>query len=160
MRNILYALVYLGALFAANYSVYVFGPVSTPINAFLMIGLDLVLRDKLHDAYGFLGASALAVVAAAVTYAINPAAAGIAIASAVAFVCASLADGSIYQALRGKSFLTRSNASNVAGALTDSIAFPTIAFGAIMPEIVAAQLVAKVIGGFLWSLLLRKEASA
>ena len=33
----------------ANLSVAYFGPVSTPINAFLLIAFDLVSRDSLHE---------------------------------------------------------------------------------------------------------------
>ncbi|MGE5411289.1 MAG: VUT family protein, partial [Clostridiales bacterium] len=40
---------YLIAVVLANMTVYWFGPISTPINAFFLIGLDLTLRDKLHD---------------------------------------------------------------------------------------------------------------
>lgn len=158
MKASIIAAAYIGAICTANYSVHAFGPVSTPINAFLLVGLDLVLRDKLHDTYGFAGASALAAAAAALTYALNPAVATIALASAAAFSCASVADGSVYHCLRRKSFMARSNASNVAGALADSLVFPTIAFGAIMPEIVAAQFAAKVLGGLMWALVLRKGA--
>jgi len=42
-------LIFLLAIIAANLSVAYFGPVSTPINAFLLIGLDLSLRDHIHD---------------------------------------------------------------------------------------------------------------
>lgn len=158
MKTKIIAAIYVGALCAANYSVFVFGPASTPVNAFLLIGLDLVLRDKLHDALGFVGACALALAAAAISYVLNPAGASIALASALSFAAAGLFDGSVYQWIRRKSFMVRSNASNVAGALADSLVFPTIAFGVLMPEIVAAQFVAKIIGGLFWSLALRKRA--
>jgi len=150
------ALIYVAAICAANASVYTWGPVATPINAFLLIGLDLTLRDRLHDRYGLVGSSALALVAAGASYGLNPAGATIALASAVSFALASLADGSLYQALRGRNYLTRSNGSNTAGALVDSLTFPTIAFGVLMSEVIALQFVAKVAGGFMWSLLLRK----
>jgi len=39
----------------------------------------------------------------------------------------------------------------------DSLIFPTLAFGALMPHIVAMQFVAKVAGGALWSWLLNKR---
>jgi hypothetical protein len=35
--------------------------------------------------------------------------------------------------------------------------FPTIAFGVLMPEIVALQFVAKVSGGAIWSYVLEKK---
>jgi hypothetical protein len=52
--------------------------------------------------------------------------------------------------------LIRANGSNVAGSAVDSIVFPTLAFGAFMPEIVLGQFVAKFVGGFLWSLVLQR----
>lgn len=50
----------------------------------------------------------------------------------------------------------RVNGSNVPAALVDSIVFPTIAFGALLPWIVLGQFAAKVLGGFVWSLLLNQ----
>ena len=44
-----WAVVYIAALVTANILVAVFGPKVSVINAFLLIGLDLSLRDKLHD---------------------------------------------------------------------------------------------------------------
>lgn len=141
----------MGAIVAANYSVALFGPSVSPINAFLLIGLDLSLRDKIHDKYGFGFAAILTVIAAAVSYWLNPAAGMIAVASAISFLIANLADGSIYQALTNRTPLIKMNGSNTAGALVDSIVFPTIAFGSIMPEIMLLQFIAKVVGGALWS---------
>jgi hypothetical protein len=37
------------------------------------------------------------------------------------------------------------------------VVFPTIAFGGLMPEIVALQFVAKIGGGFIWSKILEKK---
>ena len=67
---------------------------------------------------------------------------------------AALVDWAAFARLRG-SWLRRANGSNVAGAAVDSLLFPTIAFGALMPHIVALQFVAKVAGGALWAWLLR-----
>lgn len=157
MRTAWMAVIYVVALCAANYSASMFGAGITPVNAFILIGLDLVLRDKLHDAYGFLGACGIAMAASAISWATNPAAATIAMASAASFATASIADGSVYHWLRGESYMVRSNSSNAAGAIVDSVVFPTIAFGVLMPEIIAAQFLAKCTGGFLWSALLRKR---
>jgi uncharacterized PurR-regulated membrane protein YhhQ (DUF165 family) len=87
---------------------------------------------------------------------LNPAAAQIAIASSVAFTLAALVDWAIFAKVTGTWF-KRSNVSNVAGAAVDSVAFPTIAFGVLMPEIVLAQFASKIVGGFIWSFLLRKK---
>jgi hypothetical protein len=40
---------YIAAITAANLLVAEFGPVISPLNAFFLIGLDLSLRDRLHD---------------------------------------------------------------------------------------------------------------
>jgi hypothetical protein len=45
---------------------------------------------------------------------------------------------------------------HVAGAAVDSLLFPTIAFGALMPHIVLAQFVAKVAGGAFWAWLISR----
>jgi uncharacterized PurR-regulated membrane protein YhhQ (DUF165 family) len=92
------------------------------------------------------------------TFVLNPAAGQIAIASAVAFTAAALVDWGTFARLRG-SWLVRANGSNVAGAAVDSVIFPTIAFGALMPQIVLAQFVAKVVGGALWAWLLARFMS-
>jgi hypothetical protein len=148
-------LIYIAAIVAANLSIAAFGPWVSPINAFLLIGLDLTLRDHLHDAWRgrqlWPRMLAMIAVAGAVSYLLNPAAGVIAIASMVAFCCANLVDAAAYHLMRGRSFLQRANYSNAAGALADSLIFPTIAFGSFLPEIVAMQWGAKVAGGALWA---------
>lgn len=150
--------VYIAAIVAANLTVAAFGPWVSPINAFLLIGLDLAIRDHLHDRWSGSGLwprmLALICSAGAVSYAINPAAGTIAIASVAAFCLSGAADAAAYHFLRNRSFMSRSNASNTVGAAVDSITFPTIAFGGLMPEIVALQFAAKVSGGVVWSYLI------
>lgn len=154
--------VYVAAIVAANLSVATFGPAVSPVNAFLLIGLDLSLRDKLHDRW--VGARlwprmfALIVASGAVSWLLNPAAGAIALASTAAFVVSGLIDAGAYHLLRNRPYLVRSNGSNAAGALADSLVFPTLAFGGFLPAIVAAQFAAKVAGGALWSLVLRRCA--
>jgi uncharacterized PurR-regulated membrane protein YhhQ (DUF165 family) len=79
----------------------------------------------------------------------------IAVASAVSFLVASVVDWSMFVKTTG-SWIKRANVSNVAGAAVDSLLFPTIAFGVLMPEIIALQFIAKVFGGAVWSFLLQK----
>lgn len=152
-------IVYLAALVSANLSIAYFGPWVSPINAFLLIGLDLSLRDKLHEHWKdhlWPKMFALISVAGAISFALNPAAINIAAASVIAFIAAGLVDAFIYQRLVAKRWLVKSNASNAAGAAVDSLIFPTIAFGSLMPAIVLFQFAAKVAGGALWSWVLRK----
>lgn len=146
--------IYAAAMTLANLSVAAFGPWVSPINAFILIGLDLALRDWLHVRLKVWQMGALIAATGALTFVLNPAAGQIAVASAVAFTAAALVDWSTFARLRG-SWLFRANGSNVAGAAVDSLLFPTLAFGALMPHIVALQFVAKVAGGALWAWALR-----
>ena len=148
--------VYAAAMTLANLSVAAFGPSISPINAFVLIGLDLALRDWLHVRLKVWQMGALIAAAGALTYILNPAAGQIAVASACAFTAAALVDWSAFAKLRG-SWMFRANGSNVAGAAVDSLLFPTIAFGALMPHIVAMQFVAKVAGGALWAWLIGRK---
>jgi len=144
-------------LVCANLLVAQFGPSITPILAFFIIGFDLSLRDWLHVRLRPVQMGALIAATGMITYALNPAAGMIAIASSVAFTAAALVDWTTFAKLRG-SWLYRANGSNVAGAAVDSLLFPTIAFGALMPGIVLAQFVAKVAGGAIWAYLLKPKA--
>jgi queuosine precursor transporter len=57
-------------------------------------------------------------------------------------------------------WMQRSTKSNVAGAAVDSVIFPTLSFGVLMPHIVAMQFVAKVAGGAVWGYLISKKVAA
>ncbi|EHR4097482.1 VUT family protein [Salmonella enterica subsp. enterica serovar Montevideo] len=149
------AFIYIAAICAANFSVHVFGPAITPVNAFLFIGLDFVIRDKLHERVGLVKMFCLIVVAGFVSFAINPATDMIALASVSAFALAASTDAAVYQSLIKKPWLVKSNGSNIASSAVDSVVFPLIAFGAFMPWVVAGQFIAKVFGGAVWSWLLR-----
>lgn len=150
-------LIYAAAMTLANLSVAAFGPAISPLNAFVLIGLDLALRDWLHVRLKAWQMLALIVAAGALTYLLNPAAGKIAAASSVAFTAAALVDWATFARLRG-TWLFRANGSNVAGAAVDSLIFPTLAFGALMPHIVALQFVAKVAGGAIWAWVLARTA--
>jgi uncharacterized PurR-regulated membrane protein YhhQ (DUF165 family) len=147
---------YAVAMVAANLLVATFGPAISPINAFLLIGLDLTLRDWLHVRLKTWQMGGLILGTGALTYLLNPAAGMIAVASAVSFLVAALIDWAVFVKTTG-SWIKRANVSNTAGAAVDSLLFPTIAFGALMPEIVALQFVAKVSGGAVWSYVLEKK---
>ncbi len=155
----IYPAIYIASLVAANLLVALIGPWFSVINSFVLIGLDLTLRDKLHDRWDGnpLKIGSLIVVAGAISYLLNPASGQIAIASVVAFCLSMVADSLVYQKLKDEPWDKRTTASNLAGAGVDSIAFPTIAFGGLMPEIVAMQFVSKVVGGFVWTKLLKGQ---
>jgi uncharacterized PurR-regulated membrane protein YhhQ (DUF165 family) len=152
-------LIYAAAMTLANLSVAAFGPWVTPINAFVLIGLDLTLRDWLHMRLRPLQMLALIAATGGLTYLLNPAAGAIAVASSVAFTAAALVDWATFVRLSG-SWLRRSTGSNIAAAAVDSLIFPTLAFGALMPHIVALQFIAKVAGGAMWAALLARTPSA
>lgn len=147
---------YAAAMILANLSVAAFGPWVSPINAFVLIGLDLALRDWLHVRLRVWQMGALIAGTGALTYALNPAAGMIAIASSAAFTAAAVVDWATFARLRG-SWMFRANGSNVAGAAVDSLVFPTLAFGALMPQIVLAQFAAKVAGGAVWAWILSRK---
>jgi uncharacterized PurR-regulated membrane protein YhhQ (DUF165 family) len=151
--------VYAATIIAANLLVAQFGLVITPVLAFVCIGLDLALRDWLQLRLTRWHMGALILGTGVITFLANPAAEKIALASAASFILAAMADWWAFNTLAG-SWLRRSIGSNVAGAAIDSLVFPTLAFGALLPGIVAAQFVAKTVGGALWACMLSRKTAA
>ena len=151
--------IYACAIIAANLLVAAFGPSVTPINAFFLIGLDLSLRNILGTRMKSWQMGSLIVSTGLLSYLVNPASGVIAIASGVAFTVATLADWMTFQSSTG-SWIRRNFYGNSVGALLDSVIFPTIAFGAVMPLIVLAQFAAKVAGGACWGWLISKRLAA
>ena len=156
--------IYLGAITGANLLVAMAGEENAswamPLIAFVLIGLDLALRDGLHEAWrgdglvwkmgALIGAGGL------LSYLINPASGQIALASALAFAGGASADALVWHAGKRWDYLKRANASNVAGAGVDSFLFPFLAFGAWLPVAVLGQFVAKAAGGAVWSALIKR----
>ena len=158
MQTLLIAL-YLTAIVAANLLVAQFGPAVAVLNAFLFIGLDITARDSLHESWRgrWLWPKMLALIAAGsfLSYWLNRDAGPIALASFVAFASAGLADTLVYMALGERSRMVKINGSNVVSSAVDSVIFPLLAFG--WPPLVwvmLGQFVAKVAGGWVWSLVL------
>lgn len=158
---------YLAAIVAANLTVAWWGPAWSIVNAFLFIGLDLTSRDRLHDAWHGKGLrwkmTLLVASGSTLSYLLNQSAGRIALASFVAFAAAGIVDVLIYEwALRrGTSRMRRINESNVGAAAVDSLLFPTIAFGGLMPLVTLGQFTAKVAGGFMWAWILgRRDADS
>lgn len=163
---ILSIVVYLVAVVAANLIIASFGPSAAIPVAFVFIGLDLTLRDRLHD--GFLarwgrrglivGLGLLIGAGGLLSWILNRDAGQIAVASTVAFVLAAAADSIVYGILERRGWELRANASNLAGAAVDSFVFPALAFGfPLLWGIMLAQFAAKVVGGFVWTLVLRRR---
>ena len=131
-------------------------------NAFVLIALDLVTRDRLHDLWqedlwirmaALVAGGSLLSYFAAVALDIDGPNGRIAVASALAFAAGGALDALVYHLSRALPWLERSNRSNVAGAAGDSIVFQTVAFAWSWP-LIFAQFTAKVAGGIVWSLLL------
>ncbi len=150
---------YASAVIAANLLVAQFGPSITPINAFLLIGFDLALRNYLSFKMNKAQMTLMILGTGVLSYLLNPAAGMIAIASGVAFTLAALADWMTFNTVTGK-WMKRNLAGNSVGALVDSLVFPTLAFGSLMPVIVVAQFVAKVAGGTLWGYIINRQLVA
>jgi uncharacterized PurR-regulated membrane protein YhhQ (DUF165 family) len=150
---------YLIAIVAANLIITRFGPRATVITAFLFIGLDITARDRLHEAWRdrmlWLKMVLLIAAGSALSWLVNRDAGQIALASLTAFGASGATDAVVYHALRNRSWLVKVNGSNLVSASVDSLVFPTLAFGALLPLVVLGQFVAKVAGGAFWSWILR-----
>lgn len=152
-----YVSLFLAAIVAANLVVARFGPSSSIVTAFLLIGLDLTTRDALHDLWTkhrALKLFALVASGSLLTVLLNRGAGRIALASTLAFAAAFLVDTLTYHALRDRVRLVRMNGSNVLSSIADSVLFPTVAFGAFLPWTILGQIAAKIGGGFLWSIVI------
>ena len=129
-----YIALYLIAIVAANLIVAWQGAWVTPITAFVFIGFDLIARDKLHEAWHGRGLwpkmAGLVVGGSLISFLLNQGAWRIALASCAAFALAGGVDALAYHGLYRRHPLLKMNGSNLPSALVDSIAFPTIAFGA------------------------------
>lgn len=143
-------IIYAAAMTAANLSAAALGPWVTPINAFVLVGLDLALRNWLALKMNAASMVALIATAAGISYVLNPATGQIALASLVAFTASAIADWATFRTIPGQ-WIRRCLGGVTAGAAVDSLLFPTIAFGALMPSIVGLQFAAKVAGGAAWS---------
>ena len=100
-------LIYALAIIAANLTVAIFGPAVTPINAFVLIGLDLALRDWLHLRLKTWQMGCLIFGTGLITYVLNQDAGRIAFASSASFVIAAVVDWQVFKRVTG-SWLRRS----------------------------------------------------
>ena len=151
---------YLIAIVLANLSVYYFGAKASVINAFLFIGLDITTRDMLHEHWQgkdlFKNMSLLIISGSLLSLMFNIGVYKIALASFTAFLVANYVDLYVYQKLFNKPKLLKINGSNVFSSAADSIIFPLIAFNGILINIMLGQFIAKVLGGYLWSVILKR----
>lgn len=161
----MFVLIYLGAIVTANLTVTYFGPPSVILVGFLLVGLDLTARDRLHDAWHGrqlpLRMTALIAVGSLLSWLLNRNAGPIALASFVAFGAAGIADALVYHGLRRRAWFERVNGSNVVAAAVDSVVFVALAFGPLF-LLMIVQFVAKVAGGAAWAWVIgqRRRATA
>ena len=153
--------VYLGAIVAGNMLAGHYGPWVTPVVGFFLIGLDLTLRDILHQGWsdrGVLRRNMLVLIIAgsALTLAVCWSARRIALASTAAFSAEAAMATLIYSWCTRWPCLWKINAANLVGGLVDSLVFPTLAFGMFLPGVTAAQWGTKFAGGFVWALILTR----
>jgi len=149
---------YLAAIVAANLIIARLGPQATVVTSLLLIGLDITARDRLHESWQgrrlWTKMAALIAAGSLLSWLLNRNAGPIALASFVAFAASSVADTLTYHLLRRRAWVVKVNGSNVVSAAIDSLIFPTLAFGVLLPLVVAGQFAAKVAGGALWAMVL------
>ena len=165
----IYIVLYLATIVMANILILIYNPDTVSMTlalvaetgiSFFLIGLDLSVRDKLHDYWEnrnlWPKMVSLIVSGSLVTILFNLEALQIAFASCSAFLLAGFTDTLIYQRLRKRRFLIRANGSNLGGAAVDSVIFPLVAFGFYpgVHWIILGQFVAKVFGGSLWAFVI------
>ena len=171
MKTIPLICAYLGAIIAANLTVALapsdWRPAVVIVNALVLIGLDLTAGDSLHEAWrGRLGVRVTALIGAGslLSYLLSVAAGPVALASGAAFLLSATADRLMYAALDRYGWYARVNGSNFISGLVDSTVFLSgLALAGLLPwslvpALVSAQWAAKVVGGALWSVVLRKRA--
>lgn len=155
--TVLCVLSYLCAIIIANGAVSAFGQAALPFTAFILIPFDLVARDILHERWkgGALWRKMLLLIVTGsfLSYISSVATARVSIASAIAFLCTGLVDTYVYYLLDKLHRFWKINCSNLASASVDSILFPLIAFGALIPSLSVAQTFSKFAGGFIWGAL-------
>ena len=153
-----YVILYLGSIVAANLLVAYYGPPAVIIIAFVFIGLDLTVRDYLHEAWqnkGLIWKMGLLIASGSIiSWILNREAERVAIASFAAFATAGISDAVIYHLLKDKVKVLKVNGSNVVSSGVDSLVFLTIAFGGFMPVLFAQQFAAKVVGGAFWFIII------
>lgn len=150
-----YIILWLGAIVAANYTTAMFGPTISVVNSFLLIGLMLTTRDKLHLKWEDNGLKVkmglLIATGGLLSYLTQPKTGVVAIASIVAFTVSETVDSVVFQ------YTKSINKSNTVSAFVDSIIFPLMAFGSFMPLIFIGQFLSKTLGGYVWYLVLKRK---
>lgn len=149
-------LLYLASIVATNVLFVQFGVVPVGFGlmapaAVLTAGLVFLLRDAVHERYGPRLVIGLIILGTGICMLLSV---QLALASGAAFLFSELADLAVYSRLRTAGRVRAVVASNIVGALIDSLIFLTIAFGSL--AFLPGQLVGKMwaTAGFLVGALL------
>lgn len=153
-------IIFVVGITVANLIVSHFGAWITPYIAFVMIGFEFTLRDYIHEVLNSnkkLVMASIILTGGILTYLVNSAALWVAVASSVAFVCANIADYITYDYFLSTDYLIKANLSNFVSTAIDSVLFVTIAFGLSwsLLGIAAFQFAMKLVGGTVWSFIIK-----
>lgn len=134
---------YIGTIFAANWAIDRYGPVSvgfglTAPAGVYFAGLAFTLRDITQNIIGRRAVVVAIVLGAMASALINT---RFAAASATAFLVSELADFAVYTPLQRRGWLKAVIASNVVGFVVDSVLFLWLAFDSL--EFLPGQLAGK-----------------
>lgn len=168
-------LTYIVAIVLANYLITHYGQIALPFVAFALIPFDLVIRDLMQDHwlnvptqyvddgqvkrdryYLLTRMAAIILLGAFVSWVSGTGSLRVNIASCLAFIVAGSIDALTYQWMVRYGRILRINGATLTAAITDSIIFVTIAFSSVNWKLVGLQIGMKIVGGFVWSLLLFK----
>lgn len=152
--------VYVVAIGLANILVWAAGPwapwVSLVCGLFL-IGLDMVIKDALQDAWGVSWRLLVLIIAGGAAGLLAPGSARICGASMAAFLVSAAVDVALFAAFARNR--NRYLISNGASAVVDSALFLWLGLG-LFGWPVLAQSLAKIIGAALWQRLLRSRSQS
>src|SRR3954451_12303333 len=134
---------YVATIYAANWAIERYGPVSvgfglTAPAGLYFAGLAFPLRDLTQATLGRRAVVAAILLGAALSSAIST---SFALASGVAFLVSELADLAVYTPLERRNWLLAVLCSNTVGLVVDSVLFLWIAFGSL--EFLKGQIVGK-----------------
>jgi len=136
---------YIATIFAANWAIVTFGPVSVGFGLYApagvyFAGLAFTFRDLTQDSLGRRWTYAAIVIGAGLSGLLSG---PLAIASGVAFLLSETADLLVYTPLHERHWLAAVGASNTVGLVVDSVLFLWLAFGSL--EFLAGQIVGKLL---------------
>lgn len=123
--------------------------------AALVVGLTFLARDYVHRAWGVTACLGAIAAGTALSVFISP---SLALASGAAFLFSELADLAVLAKLRRRGWSRAVAASNVVGAVLDSIIFLWLAFGSL--AFIWGQLAAKLAATVIWLAVRELKTSA